>query len=330
MPPSDRRSPLRGIARAVGLVLAVGVATIAALLLHAHIQIRGIDPELPSLEAVRAQAELADLPIRVSTWNTASQVTPRKQVLEASLDPDPQAPYVMSHAVFLLEWADGRALLVDAGMDREQAQSFGRPIEWMGGEPIAPHGGVAERLAPALVGRPLAIIFTHLHSDHVGGVVSLCGALPGGARMRLFQTPAQMDLVNFSTYPGRAALDRAGCLARERLPDVPLAALPGYPGAFVIRAAGHTPGSQIVGAWVRASSGMRGFLFAGDAANAIDGVRRDIPKPRGYRLFVVPESERRLTRVRAFLREAEQAGLVVAIAHDERHLATTGIPVFGD
>jgi glyoxylase-like metal-dependent hydrolase (beta-lactamase superfamily II) len=215
-------------------------------------------------------------------------------------------------------------------MDREQAQSFGRPIEWVGGEPVVPHGGVAERLGSALAGRPLAIAFTHLHTDHVGGVVSLCGALPAGARTRLFQTPAQMDLVNFTTYPGRTELARARCLARERLPDVSLAALPGYPGAFVIRAAGHTPGSQIVGAWVRESSRVRGFLFAGDAANAIDGVRRDVPKPRAYRLFVVPESERRLTRVRAFLREAEQAGLVVAIAHDERHLATTGIPVFGD
>ncbi len=329
MSPSDRRTPRRRIARGVAMVLSFGVAIVAALLSHAHIQIRGIDPELPSLDAVRAQADLAGVPIRVSTWNTASQVMPRKQVLEANLDPNPQTPYVMSHAAFLLEWADGRALLVDAGMDREQAQSFGRPIEWVGGEPIVPHGGVAERLASALAGRPLAIAFTHLHTDHVGGVVSLCGAL-SGARTRLFQTPAQMDLVNFTTYPARAELDRAGCLAPERLPDVPLAALPGYPGAFVIRAAGHTPGSQMVGAWVRESSGVRGFLFAGDAANAIDGVRRDVPKPRAYRFFVVPESDRRLARMRGFLREAEQAGLVVALAHDERHLATTGIPVFGE
>ena len=109
-----------------------------------------------------------------------------------------------------------------------------------------------------------------------------------------------------------------------------LTPIPDYPGAFVIHAAGHTPGSQIVGAWVRESSGVRGFLFAGDVANAIDGVRRDVPKPRPYQLFVVPESERRLTRVRAFLREAEKEGIVVAIAHDEKHLATTGIPVFGD
>ena len=330
IPPSRRRTPVRRLARAASWLLAIGVGLAALLLLHAHIQIRGLDPELPSLEAVRAQADVADLPIRVSYWNTASQVTPRKQVLEAGLDPDPQTPYVMSHAVFLLEWADRRALLVDAGMDREQAQSFGRPIEWVGGEPVVPHGGIAERLGPALAGRPLAIAFTHLHTDHVGGIVSLCDVLPVGTRVRLFQTPAQMDLVNFTTYPARATLDRAGCLTRERLPDAPLAPLPGFPGTFAIRAAGHTPGSQILGAWVRENSGVRGYLFAGDAANAIDGVRRDVPKPRTYQLFVVPESERRLTRVRAFLRDAERAGLVIAIAHDERHLATTGIPVFGD
>ena len=299
-------------------------------LLHAHLQIRRIDPALPTLDALRAQADGADLPVRVSYWNTASQVTPRAQVLESSLDPAPDTPYVMAHPSFILEWADGRALLIDAGMERAQAAAFGRPIEWVGGAPVAPHASIAERLAPPLAGRPLAIAFTHLHTDHVGGVVAFCAALPADTRVRLFQTPAQIDLVNFTTWPGRAALDRAPCLARERLAGEALAPLPGYPGAFAIRAAGHTPGSQIIAAFVRGGEGVRGYLFAGDAANAIDGVRFDVPKPRLYRLFVVPESESRQRQVRAFLRAAEAAGFVVAIAHDERHLATTGIPVFGD
>ena len=327
---SARRTPIRRVLRVFAIVLCLAVAVVTALLLHAHVQIRRFDPELPTQGALRAQADLADLPIRVSYWNTASQVTPRAQVLEASLDPAPATPYVMAHPAFLLEWADGRALLIDAGMDRKQAASFGRPIEWVGGEPVLPHAPIAERLAPALAGRPLAIVFTHLHADHVGGVVALCNAFPGDTKIRLFQTPAQVDAVNFTTWQARSELDRASCLARERLADASLAPLPGYPGAFAIRAAGHTPGSQILGAFVREASGVRGILFAGDAANAIDGVRRDVPKPRVYQLLVVPEAESRLARVRAFLREAEAAGLVIAISHDERHLATTGIPVFAE
>ena len=327
---SAERAPFRRVLRGCVILLGLAVASAAALLLHAHVQIRRFDPELPTLEALRAQADLSDLPIRVSRWNTASQVTPRGQVLEASLDPAPATPYVMAHPAFLLEWADGRALLIDAGMDRAQAESFGRTIEWVGGEPVQPHASIAEQLAPALAGRPLAIVFTHLHTDHVGGIAALCAALPVDTNVRLFQTQAQADVVNFTTWPARSQLDGAACLARERLSDAALAPLPGYPGAFAIRAAGHTPGSQILGAFVREASGVRGILFAGDAANAIDGIRRDVPKPRAYQLLVVPESESRLTRVRAFLREAEAAGLVVAISHDERHLATTGIPVFGE
>lgn len=330
MPPSGARSPLRRVLRAIALLFGLAVAFVAALLVHAHIQIRQLDPELPTLAALQAQSELPDLAIRVSYWNTSSQSASRARVLEASLDPSPATPYVMAHPSFLLEWADGRALLVDAGMNRAQAESFGRPLEWMGAAPAVAHGGIAERFVPALAGRPLAIAFTHLHTDHVGGVVALCSALPADTPVRLFQTAAQMDLVNFTTWPGRAELDRAPCLARERLGDAPLAPLPGYPGAFAIRAAGHTPGSQILGAFVRDASGVHGYLFAGDAANAIDGVRRDVPKPRAYQLLMVPENEARLARVRAFLREAEAAGITIAIAHDEQHLATTGIPVFGD
>jgi len=322
---AKRRSRIGRIARFGLGVLALLAVALGALLGAAHRQIRAIDPELPSLDALRAFANDADLPVRLSVWNTSSQPVPRSAVLDARRDPDPAQPYGMSHPSFVVEWADGRTLLVDAGMDAAQARAFGRGIRLIGGGQVEPHGSIEERVLPALASRPLAIAFTHLHTDHVGGVVGLCRARPALRSVRLVQTPAQADLVNYTTRPARALLDAAPCLARERLADAPAMAIPGLPGVFVVHAAGHTPGSQIVGAWVREPAGVRGYLLAGDAANAIDGIRRDVPKPWAYRTFLVPESERRLERVRALLREAEQQGFVVAIAHDERHLAEAGI-----
>jgi glyoxylase-like metal-dependent hydrolase (beta-lactamase superfamily II) len=319
---------VRRVARALAALAIGAVAAFAVLLVLAHRQIRAIDPPLPRVADLRAFAEAGDLPVRVALWNTASQPTPRAQVLDARLDPAPGAPYEMSHPSFVLEWADGRTLLVDLGMDAEQAAEFGRAIRWVGGGDIAPRGSVAERVLPALGAAPLAVAFTHLHTDHVGGVVALCRVRSGAAGVRVLQTPAQAEIVNHTTRPGRALLDAAACVVRERVDEGPAVALPGLPGAFVIHAAGHTPGSQNVGAFVRKPGGVAGYLFAGDAANAIDGVRRDVPKPWAYRTFVVPESDARLAAVRAFLRDAEAAGFTIAIAHDAHHLAATRIPVF--
>ena len=314
--------------RLIAFTMAALLLLLAIGLVRAHRQIRGVDPPLPDLAALRVFSDAPDLPVRVSMWNSASQPAPRASVLDPGRDSDPAQPYVMSHPAFVLEWEDGRVLLVDAGMDAAQAVAFGRPLGWVGAGAMAPHGSIGEHVAPALAKHPIAIAFTHLHSDHVGGAVSLCAALPPASRVRLLQTPAQMDLVNYTTRPGHALVEAAGCLVPERVADAPAAALPDRPGTFVIHAAGHTPGSQIVGAWVRSGAAVRGILFAGDAANAIDGIRRDVPKPWAYQTFLVPESEARLARVRALLREAEAAGMTVAIAHDERHLASTGIPSF--
>jgi glyoxylase-like metal-dependent hydrolase (beta-lactamase superfamily II) len=325
-----RRSGIRRVARAVLALLGALLAIAGAGLFAAHRQIRAIDPPLPTLDALRAFAADPDLPVRVSVWNTASQPMPRSAVLDAARDPDPTQPYVMSHPSFVVEWADGRTLLVDAGMDAEQAVAFGKPMRWIGAGDVTPHGSIEERVLPRLAGRPLTVAFTHLHTDHTGGVAGLCHTRPAAGSVRLVQSAAQADLANYTTRPGRALVDAAGCLARERLGDAPATSIPGLPGAFVVHAAGHTPGSQIVGVWVAEAGGPRGYLFAGDAANAIDGIRRDVPKPWAYQTFLVPENEDRLRRVRALLRDAEQEGFVVAIAHDERHLAETGIPRFGD
>lgn len=277
-------------------------------------------------ESLRAFALAADLPVRLEVVDTASQPVPRRRVLDAARDPVPDAPYVMSHPAFVLGWADGRRLVVDAGMDRAGALAFGRPLEWLGAGPIVPHASLAERVAPHLDAGPLGLVPTHLHTDHVGGVLAWCAALPAGARVRLFQTAAQAERTNHTTRPGRALLDTAGCLDPVRLDAAPAAPVPGFPGTFVIHAAGHTPGSQIVGAWLREGGEPRGVLFVGDVANVVDGIRLDLPKPWAYRTFVVPENEPRLARVRAFLREAaDRAGFLILPSHDRLHLVASGL-----
>lgn len=318
---------MRRIALAAALLVGAAALALAAGLVWAHREMRGLDPPLPEPEELRAFAAAPDLPVRLRAVNTASQVTPRRLVLDPARDPTPDAPYVMSHPAFVLEWADGRRLLVDAGMDRAATRrAFGRPIEWMGGGSIEAHASLAERVGPELNGRRVGIAFTHLHIDHVDGVHSLCRALDGRTRIALFQRRAQAERVNFTTRVGRAWLDTAGCLEAIGLEEVPAAAVPGFAGVFVIHAAGHTPGSQIVGAWVAGAGGPRGWLFAGDVANAIDGIRRDVPKPWAYQTFVVPESEARLQRLRSFLRQAaDRVGFTVLLSHDELHLVELGL-----
>ena len=323
---------IRGVARGLGALLALALLVALAGLVAAHREMESLDPPLPTLDALRALAADAELPARVSYWNTASQPMPRSQVLERSRDPHPGEPYVMSHPAFVLEWADGRVLLVDTGMDRAAALAFGRPIEWLGAAPIEPHASLAEVLGPALARGPFGLVFTHLHTDHTSGVAAFCAALRARrpeARVQLFQTEAQATRANWTTRPGRAQLASADCLEALRLADSPAAPLPGFPGTFVIQAAGHTPGSQVVGAWLRDGASTRGFLFAGDVANAADGIRFDVPKPWAYSLLVVPESPRRLQRMRRFLRQASEAGFVVVVSHDQRALEASGIPSWG-
>src|SRR5262249_54979076 len=102
----------------------------------------------------------------------------------------------------------------------------------------------------------------------------------------------------------------------------------GLPGVGVLAAGGHRPGSQIIVATVAGTAGPMRFAFAGDIANALDGVRLEIPKPRLYSLLLVPEDRRRLAELRAFLRALGDLGVRVVVAHDLRALEASGIPPF--
>jgi glyoxylase-like metal-dependent hydrolase (beta-lactamase superfamily II) len=312
---------LRRILKIAGLAALLAIAAVAATFAWTHFAIRGLGGALPT---DLAALDAADAPIALAAVNTASQKVPRAQVLDPARDPAPDQPYEMSHPAFVLTWADGRKLLIDVGMEPDYARSFGANVELAGAAPAETFGGAAAQL-PELASGHLGVVFTHLHADHVQGIGALC-ALRGGGEIEVFQTPAQQDRRNYTTRPAAAFLAAAGCARAVRLADAPLAALPGYPGVGVIWAAGHTPDSQLVLARVaRGSGGARRVAFAGDAVNAADGARFDVPKPLAYRVFVTPEDDARLGAVRRFLGHLEQAGFELAPAHDLRQLRALGL-----
>jgi len=310
----------------VRLVFAAIVFALAGLG-WAHWSIRQERAPLPTLAAVNAAATAGgDLPVRLSIVNTASQPMPRSAVLDPGGDPHPTEAFVMSHPSFVLQWADGRLLLVDVGMTPEQAIQFGKPIEMLGGQAARPLGAVADQLGDATA-RVQGVVFTHPHTDHVGGIGALCTAL--GRPLHAFMTHAQAERPNYTTRPGLQALRDASCVQPALLDGGALMPVAGFPGVQVIDAGGHTPGSQIILVAVQGADGVRRYAFTGDIVNNLDGILADVPKPFVYRTFLVPEDGTRQAELRAFLKRLrDDAGYTLLVSHDQRALEASGVPAF--
>jgi glyoxylase-like metal-dependent hydrolase (beta-lactamase superfamily II) len=320
---------LKRLVLIVLLLVALAVGILAAFLIDAHLAVRREAAPLPALDAVQAVSGVGaivdDAPMRLSVIDTATQAMPRASVLDSAADRDGDQPYVMSHPAFVLEWKDGRVLLIDTGMTEEGAREFGRPLEWVGASPLAPRGSTASQLGDA-VARVKGVVFTHLHIDHVGGIAEICRHVNS---VRVPMTEAQAERINYTTRPGRDLLEDADCVRLERVSAGPLSPVAGFPGVFVIDAGGHTPGSQILLAFVRDGADTRSYAFTGDIVNHIDGINHDIPKPWLYRTLLVPESDARQAELRAFLKRLrDEAGFTLLVSHDKHAIDATGVPAW--
>jgi glyoxylase-like metal-dependent hydrolase (beta-lactamase superfamily II) len=313
----------RVLLAAVALVIIAFVAS-AVVLVPAHVGIRREHPPLPAIETVQAAlSAVVDGPVRLRWIVTSSQAMPRSMVL-GSGDPHPDRPYRLCHSAFAVEWEDGRILLIDAGMTRAQAAAFGAMGEWAGAEPIEVATTVAAALGPR-VKDAAGVVFTHLHVDHVDGVRELCAA-GDEPRIDAFLNSAQAQRTNHTTGDALATVRSLPCLRPVELAAAGLLPLEGFPGAFVIPVAGHTPGSQVIVIAMRDGRGRRAIAFTGDVVNHIDGVNFDIGKPALYRALVVPEDDGRLSEVRRFLRDLRDiAGFELLVSHDEYALASSSV-----
>lgn len=321
---------LRKLLFAAVVLVSVGAVGVAGLLAWTHIVVRSARTTLPSGLTLAVAFTDQGSAARVSYVNTATQPMPRSAVLSPPDDPEPNQDYVMSHPAFVAEWADGRMLLVDAGMTADRARAFGRTIElFMGAPAIQPLGSVADALGTDRA-RVRGIVFTHLHIDHVDGLAALCDV--GAGPIDVFMTPNQARRVTHTTRDAMALVRGAACARIVELSDAngdAIYEIPGFEGAGVIAAAGHTPGSQMVVLQERGADQARRIFFAGDIANHVDGIRFDIGKPWPYGTFLVPEDEVRLGELRRFLRaRSAEPDTLVVVAHDQQALEASGIPAF--
>jgi len=295
------------IGRFVMVAAGFVVLGLALILTPPHIQTRRIAPPLPDVSALRALAAPGDGPVSIEYLVNASQASPRG---------------TLGHTVFLIRWADGRAFMIDAGMDRDAAAEFAELLQWMwGAEEGRFHGDVATQLG-ADVGSVQGVGFTHLHIDHTQGVDAFCAARGDGARV--YQTPFQAEEHNFNTTEG-AEIVAGSCLEARRLEGDELIPVAGFPGLGVVALGGHTPGSTL---FAVALDGQL-WLFSGDTTNTKAALLDDVDKPFLYSWVLVPENTARTAELRHWLAALDaEDDITVIVSHDLRDVAASGMPEY--
>ena len=208
------------------------------------------------LEEVRRTARLipGPRPLRINFLKFAES----RRTKNVSVEGAPALPSVQARTAFQVVYPDA-TVMVDAGMDLRVHRFFGRGVE----EPYDP--AAAADVERAVRGARL-ILVTHEHGDHVAGVVRSADASTLAAKTIL--TRAQLEVLR--TTPQMPEIRLTDEAARRYLVVDYDRYLPIAPGLVLVKAAGHTPGSQMV--YIALESG-REYLLIGDTTWHMDGVR---------------------------------------------------------
>lgn len=220
-----------------------------------------------------------------------------------SVEGAPDEPSIQARTVFQVVFADG-TVMIDSGMDEEVHRFFGRGTV----EPYYPDA--AKEVERALV-NARAIIITHEHGDHAAGVI---------------RTPLAADLAR-KTLLTRAQVE--GLETNPQMPEIKITQemasrynvvdyekyLPFGPGVALIKAPGHTPGSQMV--YIALESG-REYLLIADTAWHMDSVRLIKPKAAPWVQEDGPAIQAQLKWLNEIYRTEKNLYIIASHDEDER------------
>jgi glyoxylase-like metal-dependent hydrolase (beta-lactamase superfamily II) len=212
----------------------------------------------------------------------------------------PTEPSIQARTAFQVVYPDGY-VMIDSGMDEQVHKFFGRGVV----EPYFPD--VEKKVEQALVGAK-AIVMTHEHGDHVAGVLRT----PFFAELAPKTTLTKTQVATLENEPQMPEIKiTADQAARFKIIDYDK-----YyafaPGIALVKAPGHTPGSQMI--FVTLASG-REYLFAGDIAWHMDGVRQVVGKDAPW----ITEPANLMAAELAWLNGVmkNEKNVVIVVSHDE-------------
>jgi glyoxylase-like metal-dependent hydrolase (beta-lactamase superfamily II) len=250
------------------------------------------------LDAVRHVAEMIPgaKPVRINVVKFAES----RRTKNFSIKGAPKEPSIQARTAFQIVYPTG-TVMIDSGMDIQVHRFFGRGVE----EPYFPD---KEKEVNAALTKANAIVMTHEHGDHIAGVI---------------HTPMMAELAP-KTVLTRTQVDTL--LHDPQMPEIKLTPeqashfividydkyYPFAPGMALIKAPGHTPGSQMI--YVRLQSG-REYIFAGDVAWHMDGVRTMTGKDAPWVKENTDEIAAELKWLNAIYRG--EKNVVIVISHDE-------------
>jgi glyoxylase-like metal-dependent hydrolase (beta-lactamase superfamily II) len=257
----------------------------------------------PDLATIRTMSTLlpGPLPVAVNGIRVAASIRPRKFVIQGGDD----TPVTMPRTAFQVVYPDG-AVMIDSGLDQATHDSFSPDKP----EPYFPEQFA--KLQRALNAARL-IVFTHHHADHVAGVLSAPN-FPALARKTIITTDTAVCLVN---TPHRPHLKlSAEAIQHFIVLDYP-SCYPVAPGIVLIKAAGHSPDSQMV--FIRLQSG-REILHSVDSAWIMDNIRHVKGKAAPWVKEDVPAVTAQLRWLKR-VHETERT-ITILVTHDDELFAS--------
>ena len=285
----------------VDLLKILGAAVLAtAFAVPVHGQVSGYPEDL--LERIRQAAD--DVPGAPPESVNFIKFAESHRTLAAVIDGGSDEPFVSARTAFQVVYPDG-TLMIDAGMDEavHRFYGFGRD------EPYWPdrNGRVQAALSAANL-----IVITHEHGDHVAGILRSPDrdliapkTILTEAQVRTLTTAPQLPEIRITEQQASDYL-----VVDYRL------YLPVAPGVVLIKAAGHTPGHQMV--YVRLAQGTE-YLFIGDIGWLIDNVTELKLRPAETIARIGEDPEALMSQL-VWLKSVAEQGAVLVPSHDDRLL----------